>query len=147
MVKVEQIIAEYKVRALECHPDKHPGNEHAVQDFQALQKAKEVLTNEVARAQYDHWRRSSILVPFSQWAVLQDSVKMSMHWGVKHKKEPMLESPVCASADKKTEPIGANKESPESSEGPCDTMFSLLRFRCAADVPSSLLQKFRNYDI
>lgn len=28
-MQVEQIIAEYKVRALEHHPDKHPGNQKA----------------------------------------------------------------------------------------------------------------------
>ncbi|XP_009576696.1 PREDICTED: dnaJ homolog subfamily C member 12-like, partial [Fulmarus glacialis] len=26
---VEQILAEFKIKALECHPDKHPGNPKA----------------------------------------------------------------------------------------------------------------------
>uniref|UniRef100_A0A4X1TPL6 DnaJ homolog subfamily C member 12 n=1 Tax=Sus scrofa TaxID=9823 RepID=A0A4X1TPL6_PIG len=72
---VEQILAEFKVRALECHPDKHPENSKAVETFQKLQNAKEILTNEASRARYDHWRRSQISMPFQQWEALSDSVK------------------------------------------------------------------------
>ncbi|KAF6108281.1 DnaJ heat shock protein family (Hsp40) member C12 [Phyllostomus discolor] len=88
---VEQILAEFKVRALECHPDKHPENSKAVETFQKLQKAKEILTNEESRARYDHWRRSQIAMPFQQWEALSDSVKTSMHWAVRGKKDLMLE--------------------------------------------------------
>uniref|UniRef100_A0A8C3YW01 DnaJ homolog subfamily C member 12 n=1 Tax=Catagonus wagneri TaxID=51154 RepID=A0A8C3YW01_9CETA len=72
---VEQILAEFKIRALECHPDKHPENSQAVETFQKLQKAKEILTNEASRARYDHWRRSQMAMPFQQWEALSDSVK------------------------------------------------------------------------
>uniref|UniRef100_A0A7N9CMN2 DnaJ homolog subfamily C member 12 n=1 Tax=Macaca fascicularis TaxID=9541 RepID=A0A7N9CMN2_MACFA len=88
---VEQILAEFKVRALECHPDKHPENPKAVETFQKLQKAKEILTNEESRARYDHWRRSQMSMPFQQWEALNDSVKTSMHWAVRGKKDLMLE--------------------------------------------------------
>ncbi|XP_061017613.1 dnaJ homolog subfamily C member 12 isoform X2 [Dama dama] len=73
---VEQILAEFKVRALECHPDKHPENSKAVEAFQKLQKAKDILTNEASRARYDHWRRSQMSMSFQQWEALSDSVKM-----------------------------------------------------------------------
>ncbi|KAM4668542.1 dnaJ homolog subfamily C member 12 isoform 2-T6 [Amazona ochrocephala] len=72
---VEQILAEFKIKALECHPDKQPGNPKAVEDFQKLQQAKEVLTNEESRARYDYWRRSKITIPFQQWEALSSSVK------------------------------------------------------------------------
>ncbi|XP_066205372.1 dnaJ homolog subfamily C member 12 isoform X1 [Saccopteryx leptura] len=88
---VEQILAEFKVRALECHPDKHPENSKALETFQKLQKAKEILTNEESRARYDHWRRSQMSMPFQQWEALSDSVKTSMHWAVRGKKDLMLE--------------------------------------------------------
>ncbi|XP_053166690.1 dnaJ homolog subfamily C member 12 isoform X2 [Hemicordylus capensis] len=88
---VEQILTEFKVRALQCHPDKHPGNPQAVQNFQKLQHAKEILVNEDSRARYDYWRRSKITIPFQQWETLSDSIKTSMHWAVRGKKEPMLE--------------------------------------------------------
>ncbi|XP_044895978.1 dnaJ homolog subfamily C member 12 isoform X1 [Felis catus] len=88
---VEQILAEFKARALECHPDKHPENSKAVETFQKLQKAKEILTNTESRARYDHWRRSQMSMPFQQWEALSDSVKTSMHWAVRGRKDLMLE--------------------------------------------------------
>ncbi|XP_072414060.1 dnaJ homolog subfamily C member 12 [Chiloscyllium punctatum] len=89
----EQIVAEFKAKALACHPDKHPHNPKAVEQFQKLQQAKEILTNEERRSRYDQWYRSRIAIPFQQWEALSDTVKMSMHWAVRGKKEPMLEAP------------------------------------------------------
>ncbi|RXN09382.1 cytochrome c oxidase subunit mitochondrial-like protein [Labeo rohita] len=71
----EQIVNEFKVRALACHPDKHPENPKAVEEFQKLQEAKEVLTDENKRKNYDLWLRSQITIPFSEWRALSDSVK------------------------------------------------------------------------
>ncbi|XP_052428697.1 dnaJ homolog subfamily C member 12-like [Carassius gibelio] len=87
----EQILSEFKVRALACHPDKHPENPTAVEEFQKLQEAKEVLTDEKKIKNYDLWLRSRIAIPFSEWRALSDSVKTSMHWAVRSKKEAMLE--------------------------------------------------------
>lgn len=46
-----------------------------VENFQKLQQAKEILTNEESRARYDYWRRSKITIPFQQWEALSNSVK------------------------------------------------------------------------
>ncbi|KAM4030759.1 dnaJ homolog subfamily C member 12 isoform 1-T1 [Anomaloglossus baeobatrachus] len=164
---VEQIVAEYKVRALECHPDKHPGNQKAVKEFQKLQQAKDTLTNEESRAQYDHWRRSKVMIPFSQWEALNDSIKMSMHWAVR-KKEAMLEAPDKSSSEAHND-ISFNSEEKKSQisdenedhvlekttedidllspKSPEDMAYCLLRFRWSAEAPSDLLRKFRNYEI
>ncbi|XP_056386234.1 dnaJ homolog subfamily C member 12 [Hyla sarda] len=168
---VEQITAEYKVRALECHPDKHLGNRKAVEQFQRLQQARDTLTNEESRTQYDYWRRSSIMIPFSQWEALNDSIKMSMHWAVKNKKEAMLEAPdksptethddISFNPEEKKKQISDENEdhvlkkapedfdllSPKSPEGNPDMTYCLLRFRWSAEAPSDLLRKFRNYEI
>ncbi|XP_018429017.1 PREDICTED: dnaJ homolog subfamily C member 12 isoform X1 [Nanorana parkeri] len=168
---VEQILAEYKVRALECHPDKHQGNQKAVEEFQKLQQAKDTLTNEDSRAHYDYWRRSKISIPFTQWEALQDSIKMSMHWAVKNKKEAMLEAPnkpsdevqddILIDAEEKKNPVSDENEdyviekpqenidsiSPKSPEESLDMTHCLLRFRWSAEAPSDLLRKFRNYEI
>lgn len=168
---VEQIIAEYKLKALECHPDKHPGNQKAVEEFQKLQQAKDTLTNEESRAQYDFWRRSKIMIPFSQWNALNDSLKMSMHWAVRNKKEAMLEAPdksssethddISFNSEEKKKQISDENEnhvlkktpedidllSPKSPEGSSDMTHCLLRFRWSAEAPSDLLRKFRNYEI
>ncbi|KAL1767096.1 hypothetical protein HispidOSU_000359 [Sigmodon hispidus] len=89
LASTEQILAEFKVRALECHPDKHPENSKAVETFQKLQKAKEILTNAERRAHYDHWRRSQMSTPFEQWK-RWPTLKTSMHWAVRSKKDLML---------------------------------------------------------
>lgn len=172
---VEQILAEFKIRALECHPDKHPENSKAVETFQKLQKAKEILTNEESRARYDHWRRSQMSMPFQQWEALTDSVKTSMHWAVRGKKDLMLEEAAQTHTkqienekrneqrerkeeemDSTTEKMNQKEcESPDkfiSQQNPDSPGFSdvncwHLRFRWSGDAPSELLRKFRNYEI
>ncbi|XP_037055560.1 dnaJ homolog subfamily C member 12 isoform X2 [Peromyscus leucopus] len=96
---VEQILAEFKVRALECHPDKHPENSKAVETFQRLQKAKEILTNAESRARYDHWRRSQMSMPFEQWEALADSVKTVKSSGGENKDLSEKTSPLQEDAD------------------------------------------------
>ncbi|NWS41678.1 DJC12 protein, partial [Probosciger aterrimus] len=171
---VEQILAEFKIKALECHPDKHPGNPKAVENFQKLQQAKEILTNEESRARYDYWRRSKITIPFQQWEALSSSVKTSMHWAVQNKKDQMLEAPDLNNSNNITSEIWTQKTEnneeglsdgnreqddvaipdgkPQSSKNPDSPRFSEanywhLRFRWSGDAPSELLRKFRNYEI
>ncbi|KAM9550788.1 dnaJ homolog subfamily C member 12 isoform 3-T3 [Guaruba guarouba] len=161
------------MKALECHPDKQPGNPKAVENFQKLQQAKEILTNEERRARYDYWRRSKITIPFQQWEALSSSVKTSMHWAVQNKKDQMLEAPDLNNSNniiseiwtQKTENneglSDGNREQddvaipdgkPQSSKNPDSPRFSEanywhLRFRWSGDAPSELLRKFRNYEI
>lgn len=137
----EQILNEYKIRALACHPDKHPDNPTAVADFQKLQEAKDVLCDVTKRKNYDLWRRSGVAIPFQEWQALNDSVKTSMHWAVRTKKEPMLEA--CGPDDPPCKEEAS--ESPSNEESLCD--YYHHRFRWASDSPSILLQKFRNYEI
>ncbi|XP_048194825.1 dnaJ homolog subfamily C member 12 isoform X1 [Perognathus longimembris pacificus] len=168
---VEQIMAEFKARALECHPDKHPENSKAVETFQKLQKAKEILTNEESRARYDHWRRSQVAMPFQQWEALADSVKMSMHWAVRGKKDLMLLGGSDQTQTNKSENEDWNEEreikreylgssaekmkqqesksiSPPNLDSPnSDVSCWHFRFRWTGDAPSDLLRKFRNYEI
>ncbi|XP_036978825.1 dnaJ homolog subfamily C member 12 [Acanthopagrus latus] len=147
----EQILSEYKIRALTCHPDKHLDNPGAVADFQKLQEAKEVLCNETKRKNYDLWKRSGVTIPFHDWQALNDSVKTSMHWAVRNKKEPMLEaSEAEIPVTSQTEDPHAAKESPgipSHDAMPSSSDYCHRRFRFAADSPSTLLQRFRNYEI
>ena len=79
----EQILAEYRVKAKENHPDKE-GN---VEDFQTIQEAKETLLNKAKRTVYDKWRGSGISVSFKQWESMKESVQTSMHWATpKHER-------------------------------------------------------------
>ncbi|XP_057704987.1 dnaJ homolog subfamily C member 12 [Corythoichthys intestinalis] len=147
----EQILNEYKIRALACHPDKHLDNPKAVAEFQKLQEAKEVLCNDTKRKNYDLWKRSGVAIPFQEWQALKDSVKTSMHWAVRNKKEPMLEAPKAETEinvhdeDLHCQREASGMHSSEASLSSSD--FCHRRFRWASDSPSCLLQKFRNYDI
>ncbi|XP_047458116.1 dnaJ homolog subfamily C member 12 [Mugil cephalus] len=147
----EQILNEYKIRALACHPDKHLDNPRAVADFQKLQEAKEVLCNETKRKNYDHWKRSGVTIPFHDWQAMNDSVKTSMHWAVRNKKEPMLEAGKPeGQVTSQAGDLHCEQEAPDvpSYEAvPPASEYCHRRFRWAADSPSSLLQKFRNYEI
>ncbi|KPP76572.1 DnaJ subfamily C member 12-like [Scleropages formosus] len=152
----EQILTEYKIKALECHPDKHPDNPKAAEEFQKLQEAKEILTDENSRKSYDYWRRSRIAVPFREWQALSQSVKTSMHWAVKSKKEPMLEASkdtkenvIMNATDKDTQTErqpSVELQSPITPTSPGESHWH-LRFRWTSDAPSELLRKFRNYEI
>lgn len=144
----EQMISEYKVRALACHPDKQPHNPKAVEDFQKLQEAKEVLCNEHKRKNYDLWKRSGVEISFHDWQALNDSVKTSMHWAVRNKKEPVLEGAEAEFPQEDDHHVGQMPAGMPSCEAvPYSGDYCHRRFRWAADSPSSLLQKFRNYEI
>ncbi|XP_015278684.1 PREDICTED: dnaJ homolog subfamily C member 12 [Gekko japonicus] len=146
---VEQIISEFKVRALECHPDKHPENPEAETPL-------------------------GYSVPWPDPLVkVGDSIKTSMHWAVRGKKEPMLEAPDLNLNHKKTneclQEVGDNNgrlledQSGPRDFDPSDGKLLLpkspdfpgfsdpngwhLRFRWSGDTPSELLRKFRNYEI
>ncbi|XP_056902613.1 dnaJ homolog subfamily C member 12 isoform X2 [Takifugu flavidus] len=149
--KTEQILNEYKIRALACHPDKHLDNPTAVADFQKLQEAKDILCNEAKRKNYDLWKRSGVTIPFHDWQALNDSVKTSMHWAVRVKKEPMLEaSKVEPAATSQADHLNAGQEAPKVSSHEAaspSSDYCHRRFRWASESPSTLLQRFRNYEI
>ncbi|KAF7283399.1 hypothetical protein GWI33_000691 [Rhynchophorus ferrugineus] len=89
---VEQISQEYKVRALQYHPDKNAGDKEAEAKFQLLNEAKEVLTNPEKKALYDKWKNSGISMGYKQWLGMKDHVQQSMHWSTPKTKDRMLES-------------------------------------------------------
>ncbi|RZC37000.1 dnaJ -like subfamily C member 17 [Asbolus verrucosus] len=43
----------YRKKALQCHPDKNPGNPNAAKEFHQLSKILEILIDETARKAYD----------------------------------------------------------------------------------------------
>ncbi|RWS24529.1 hypothetical protein B4U80_04389 [Leptotrombidium deliense] len=86
----EQIIREYKIRALETHPDKNCGPD-AEQKFKQLLTAKEVLLDAKRRKMYDKWIDCGILMSFEKWERLSQSVQTSMHWVNTKRTPPMIE--------------------------------------------------------
>lgn len=70
----EQIKAEYKSLALLHHPDKNRSNSN---EFKKIQSAYNILGNPSTRAQYDRWKASGIIIPFS------DFIQLGAHTQVK----------------------------------------------------------------
>ena len=85
----EQILAEYKVRAKDLHPDKNARDTR--DDFQTLQAAKEVLADDEERVKYDRWMDSGLAMSYKQWRGMKDAVKTSMHWAMPRTQDRMLE--------------------------------------------------------
>nr|CAH7728643.1 unnamed protein product [Callosobruchus chinensis] len=72
---IEQIQAEYKVRALQYHPDKNEGNKEAEQKFQLLNEAKDVLCTPEKKCLYDKWKNSGIAISYKQWLGMKEHVQ------------------------------------------------------------------------
>uniref|UniRef100_UPI00358EDF2A dnaJ homolog subfamily C member 12 isoform X1 n=1 Tax=Myxine glutinosa TaxID=7769 RepID=UPI00358EDF2A len=158
---MEQILTEYKIRVLQCHPDKHPDNPTADKQFRMLQRAREVLGDPEMRAQYDEWCHAGIALHFEQWLALGSSVKSSMHWVVHAQNTAMLEDLPAENGKSMT---NTSAETPRiwckedlqtqdcmakspSLAGYSDESFAHGSFLWTADTPSELLRKFRNYEL
>ncbi|CAF1153494.1 unnamed protein product [Rotaria sordida] len=68
----DQIQTEYRIRALQLHPDKNLDNPTAMEQFKKLQEAKEVLCDDVQRKAYNYWRNSHISVPWKTWQSINE---------------------------------------------------------------------------
>jgi len=66
------MMAEYKIKVLELHPDKNPSKAKAAEYFAILQEAKDVLTDPELKDLYDLWRKSEVLVSFQQWKSMRN---------------------------------------------------------------------------
>jgi len=73
----EQINAEYKIKAVQYHPDKNAEQE-ATEKFKRLQNAKQVLTDPSLRNQYDKWLNCGLPVTFEDW--MNKKLFTSLHW-------------------------------------------------------------------
>uniref|UniRef100_A0A131X9B4 Putative molecular chaperone dnaj superfamily protein n=1 Tax=Hyalomma excavatum TaxID=257692 RepID=A0A131X9B4_9ACAR len=124
----EQLLCEYKVKALKFHPDKNPGDPEAARQFQNIQEARDVLLDPEKRKKYDKWRKSGLSMSFQQYVNLNVT---SLHWVTKKTKEPMLMDS-CHQA-----PLQTRVD---------DSSDVLLNWR-SKEPADELLRKFRNYEI
>ncbi|OQR77387.1 J domain-containing protein-like [Tropilaelaps mercedesae] len=153
----EQIQTEYKRRALELHPDKQDTDaspdSDAVEAFQRLQEAREVLLDSEMRAKYDRWRRSGLAIPFKQYANIKTT---SLHWATRASKELCVTDGSVSSLSKKEDMDYA--AAPGAAGGRRQTLTggetSLKSWRAQGGSGSAanssadeLLRKFRNYEI
>lgn len=145
---VEQITAEYKVLALQYHPDKNKGDKEAERKFQQLKHAKEVLCDPEQRINYDKWRRSGISISYKQWASMKDHVQQTMHWSKPKTKDRMLQDVPGAAAGSpghKGQPANAHRR---ASEGGANIYYGERSdLGWDSKAPSEVVNKFRNYEI
>jgi DnaJ-class molecular chaperone len=121
----EQISKEYKIRALQLHPDKCDGHESL--EFQNLQKARETLLNAKRRSMYDRWMNSGLAIDFDQFAARFHDNWSGFHW-INHRSDPMI-------AFK-----GKSDQTNQSTSNSKPLEWS-------SDTSNDLIHKFRNYEI
>lgn len=146
----EQIHKEYKIRALELHPDKNIENEEACDEFQKLKKAKEVLLDKEKRMLYDRWLLAGIMMSFDQFINYTKNNCQSFHWASK-KPDPML---TCndnstsqmskATLERKNSKLNL-KDTPVFRSN--QSVRSTNDFIWTRNETNDLLKKFRNYEI
>ncbi|XP_062536862.1 J domain-containing protein [Armigeres subalbatus] len=142
---VEQIQAEYKLLALQHHPDKNAGDKDAEAMFQKLKDAKEILCDPERRANYDKWRSSGIQISYKNWVGMKEHVQQSMHWATPKTKDRML--PETAGAGSGLSAAQPNPAHRRASEGGAALYYGGRKGEWGQENPSEVVNKFRNYEI
>ncbi|KAF5304253.1 hypothetical protein FQA39_LY09780 [Lamprigera yunnana] len=143
---VEQIVAEYKVRALQFHPDKNAGNAEAQEKFQKLQEAKDTLCDPVKKLNYDKWKNSGISISYKQWLGMKEHVHQSMHWSTPKTKDRMLPDSGGSSGPSSLG-AGVSPAHRRASEGGANLHYGGRSSAWGNEAPSEIVNKFRNYEI
>jgi DnaJ family protein C protein 12 len=136
----EQIKTEYKVRALQFHPDKNNNDQSSQLKFKQLLEAKETLSDPIMRQKYDQWLNSGGLgMLWKDWLNFTTKNQTVFHW-VFQKPDPTLLSNTDnqSNDEKKFNSIPKNHD------------LKVFRHDSKSDSNESsnnLLMKFRNYNI
>ncbi|KAK3869905.1 hypothetical protein Pcinc_024819 [Petrolisthes cinctipes] len=143
---VEQIQAEYKVRALQFHPDKNPDNPDAELEFQKLQIAKDTLSDPEQRVKYDRWLNSGIGISYEKWCGMKQHMTTTLHWASPNTKDRMVE----AGGSQAPHPKPGGRRSSEQGllygRGMDNVNISMPKGTWERDS-SDVIRKFRNYEI
>ncbi|XP_076060003.1 dnaJ domain-containing protein isoform X2 [Oratosquilla oratoria] len=137
MKQAEQIQAEYRIRALEFHPDKNTDKPDALTRFQLLQEAKETLCDPEKRAKYDKWKNSGIAMSYKSWCSISERSGHSFHWAKPPAPERMLGD---------GEP-GARNVTPSPAPRASETVRLTPAGEAWQRESSDIIKKFRNYEI
>lgn len=142
---VEQIQAEYKIRALQFHPDKNPEDPSAEAHFQKLQIAKDTVTDPEKRIKYDRWLNSGISVSYEQWCGMKQHMTTNLHWATPNTKDRMLD---CGSSQSGAPRPGHRRSSEQGILHGRSQDFKISRPSEGWERDTSdVMKKFRNYEI
>ncbi|XP_004521306.1 J domain-containing protein isoform X2 [Ceratitis capitata] len=146
---IEQIQAEYKILALQFHPDKNDGDKDAEAKFQKLKEAKETLCDPEKRANYDKWRNSGIAMSYKNWLGMKEHVGQSMHWATPKTKDRMLPESGATTGAGSSGGLSAASPNPahrRASEGGAALYYGNRKTEWGTEN-SDVANKFRNYEI
>lgn len=163
---VDQIQAEFKILALQYHPDKNAGDKESEVKFQQLKEAKEILCDPEKRAGYDKWRNSGIQISYKNWLGMKEHVQQSMHWAIPKTKDRMLPEGETAAGSVAAGGLGAvaaagpgassgsglsaaqpNPAHRRASEGGAALYYGGRKGEWGSENSSEVVNKFRNYEI
>ncbi|XP_041788179.1 J domain-containing protein [Anopheles merus] len=157
---VDQIQAEFKILALQYHPDKNDGDKESEAKFQQLKEAKEILCDPEKRASYDKWRNSGIQISYKNWLGMKEHVQQSMHWAIPKTKDRMLPEggtaagSTGAGAATSSGAVGSglsaaqpNPAHRRASEGGAALYYGGRKGEWGSENSSEVVSKFRNYEI
>ncbi|XP_058064229.1 J domain-containing protein [Anopheles bellator] len=150
---VDQIQAEFKILALQYHPDKNAGDKESEAKFQQLKEAKETLCDPEKRASYDKWRNSGIQISYKNWLGMKEHVQQSMHWAIPKTKDRMLpdgagaSGPGAAGSGSGLSAAQPNPAHRRASEGGAALYYGSRKGEWGTENSSEVVNKFRNYEI
>ncbi|XP_035787068.1 J domain-containing protein-like [Anopheles albimanus] len=153
---VDQIQAEFKILALQYHPDKNDGDKESEAKFQQLKEAKEILCDPEKRASYDKWRNSGIQISYKNWLGMKEHVQQSMHWAIPKTKDRMLPDGAGGASAGTAGPAGSasglsaaqpNPAHRRASEGGAALYYGGRKGEWGSENSSEVVNKFRNYEI
>ncbi|KAI1716608.1 dnaJ domain-containing protein [Ditylenchus destructor] len=144
----EQILAEYRARVREIHPDKMEATQKAEAErlFHELTYAKDILSDPSKRQHYDLFLRMGgpLNLTLKEWMENQDKLQQTLHWAT-HAAEstPMLEP----STSSNVTPSTCKSELEEAGSFVAGERHYPRRFEGWTSHNSPVINAFRNYKI
>ncbi|KAF7496684.1 J domain-containing protein [Sarcoptes scabiei] len=147
----EQILSEFRFRALRLHPDKAKSEKDRIErekQFRKLSIAKDSLTDPEKRKNYDRWKESGLKISFSKWNSLTNQRHSTFHWKTSNDCNRAIENG--ENFDKietKYRKSFTNSSYKDPIRSFRENRLDGNRFEIIDSSSDEILKKFRNYQI
>ncbi|XP_065194917.1 dnaJ homolog subfamily C member 12-like [Sycon ciliatum] len=138
MSSTEQIQVEFRLLAIQNHPDKCGDDPQAAERFALMQEARRVLTNDVERPLYDDWLGGGLDVSFAEYKGMRE--RGGWHWKTE-KQVGRLESSAKRADHSPDSPGQANTPSTSSTSASTQSSGGRPRFFSSRN---EAVRRFRN---